>query len=249
MSRGTPNRPVSCAGRPYSGPWHATNHDRTRHSNQDQGVPWRDAAIGERRIGSGVIDCERGREQATRDLDGGPVCRRISDDEQRPVEAAVGDLAMEPPQLVLGVEDARFQLDAALPTDRFGHREIPCSKIPRIPDRHLGANDETRVEQRAERISQAQMRDVTQRFTTRVCLGPDIESDRCREPVEARDRDPWRLPTLDPTQFGRRDPGGPRNMRQRKAGNEPGGSKVVTHPNQFCLGTPLRSAHPRITHG
>ena len=126
---------------------------------------------------------------------------------------------MEPTKLVLSVEEPRLEFDAARRAGHVDDRHVPGSKVARIADRHLCANEHPRPKQCAERIRHADVCDVADGFPAGIAPEPDLGASRGGSSRKRIEGYPWSRASLHPAQLAFRDPGDRRDLGERQAGD------------------------------
>ena len=184
--------------------------------HEDQGVSWRHDASGQRFVGRWVVDRERRAEERGGGSDRGSVGARVGNDQEQPVEPAIRGFATQTPELLLDVDESRFEFDATRVPCAIRERQIPRPQVPPVADRHLSADHDIRAEERPERLRQSQVGHVTKWLSGGVQAKRDVHPDDGCDPVQHAEVDPRSEASFDPTQLRRRHADHLRNVLERQ---------------------------------
>jgi hypothetical protein len=133
----------------------------SRGLDEDERVPWREFADGERLKGERVIDHESAPEEWCGRSDGDAIGSRISDDDEQTIDASVPLFLRDAAHLGLRIDDPRFEFSAADPTAWISQRQVPCATIPDITDRDFASNGQRASDHRLHRFCEPEVSRVT----------------------------------------------------------------------------------------
>ncbi len=213
-------RVVCCRG---TATWLVRARER---SDEDEGVPRLKFPAPESRVGGCIDDGEVGGNERRGSPQGDPIRTRVCENHEQAIDLGVRPLPDDLAHLTLRVHEARLEFGAAYAALDVGDRQVPGPLIPSVADRHFTANRPGRSDQLRERLSEAKMRQVAQRFTAWIPAEPEIDADYARDTVQRRDIHPRRQTTLDTAELRRRDPGCVRHLVERQAGGRPRDPKL-----------------------
>jgi hypothetical protein len=235
-------RVVCCRG---TATWLVRARER---SDEDEGVPRLKFPAPESRVGGCIDDGEVGGNERRGSPQGDPIRTRVCENHEQAIDLGVRPLPDDLAHLTLRVHEARLEFGAAYAALDVGDRQVPGPLIPSVADRHFTANRPGRSDQLRERLSEAKMRQVAQRFTAWIRAEPEIDADYARDTVQRRDIHPRRQTTLDTAELRRRDPDCVRHLVERQAGGRPRDPKLGPDVRSKRRGTAVCAGDARLRH-